>query len=118
MKNDAGREKKRRYTFQSELKLRRSEEFKTVMKKGRKRVFPNFVVFLSLNGFSHLRLGVTVSKSIGNAHVRNRIKRLIREYFRLHQHDYKNGVDIVVIARKGASQVNYAMIKDELAPLI
>lgn len=111
-------ETKRRYTFKAELRLKKSEEFKRVMKNGRKIVFPNFVVFLLHNGLSHIRLGITVSKSTGKAHVRNRIKRLIREYYRLHQHDFKNGLDIVVIARKGASQMNYAMIEKELSPLI
>jgi ribonuclease P protein component len=117
MKNDAGSTEKRRYTFPSELRLKKSEEFKNVMKKGKKRVLPNFVVFLLLNGLSHPRLGITVSKSIGKAHIRNRVKRLIREYFRLHQHNYKHGFDIVVIARKGAEKLNYAMVKNELGPL-
>ncbi len=118
MKNDASRAEKRRYTFPSKLRLRKSEEFKMVIEKGKKRVFSNFIVFLLPNGLSHPRLGVTVSKRIGKAHTRNRIKRLIREYFRLHQHEYKSSMDIVIIARKGAHGLDYRAVNDELAPLI
>lgn len=118
MRNNAKREQKRRYTFPSELRLRKSEEFKMVIETGKKRVFPNFVVFLRSNELSHPRLGITISKNIGKAHTRNRIKRLLREYFRLHQNDYKNNMDIVIIARKGASELDYKAVNKELSPLI
>lgn len=114
MKNDAGKEEKRRYKFPQEFRLKKSEEFRTVIEKGKKRVFPNFVVFFLPNGLNHLRLGITVSKSIGKAHVRNRIKRLLREYFRLNQYEYRRGVDIVVIARKGAGEAKFSAVKQEL----
>ncbi len=114
----AGKAEKRRYTFPSKLRLRKSEEFKMVIEKGKKRVFSNFIVFLLPNGLSHPRLGVTVSKKIGKAYIRNRIKRLVREYFRLHQHEYKNNMDIVIVARKSASGLDYKAVNKELAPLI
>lgn len=118
MKNDAPIEEKRRYTFPSRLRLRKSEEFKKVMEKGKKIILPNFIVFILENGLPYPRLGLTVSKRVGKAHVRNRIKRLVREFFRLHQYNFKKGVDLVVVAKKRAKGINYHETVEELSEIL
>jgi ribonuclease P protein component len=63
---------------------------------------------------SHSRLGVTVSSQVGNAVIRNRIKRLVREIFRHLRSVLVDPVDVVIIARRGADQVTHAQAADEI----
>jgi len=57
------------------------------------------------NSLAENRLGVSVSRKVGNSVVRSRIKRLIKEQYRLHAHLFKTGYDIVVVARAAASEL-------------
>ena len=63
------------------------------------------------------RLGISVSKKVGNSVVRHRITRLVRESYRLHENIFNSGLDIVVVARKSASTVKYAEIESALLHL-
>jgi len=63
------------------------------------------------------RLGISVSKKVGNSIVRHRITRLIRESFRLQSGKFLNGYDIVVIARTNAKGVTYSEIESALLHL-
>jgi ribonuclease P protein component len=57
------------------------------------------VIFAKPNDLPHPRLGISIGRPVGTAVVRNRIKRLLRESFRLMQHDWPRGYDVVVIVR-------------------
>ncbi|MDF2589217.1 MAG: ribonuclease protein component [Anaerocolumna sp.] len=59
------------------------------------------------NNINHNRLGISVSKKVGNSVVRHRLTRLIRESYRLNEDMFNSGLDIVVIARVGAKGKNY-----------
>jgi ribonuclease P protein component len=63
------------------------------------------------------RLGITASKRVGNAVVRNRMKRAVREWFRHHQGDLERCVDIVVIVRREATMLERNAIDEELSSL-
>ena len=97
-------------------RIKTSAEFKQVFDFGSKVVRAPFVVFLKKNHKKHTRLGLVVSKKIGNAVVRNKIKRRLREVFRdvinkkcLLNHE---GFDVVVIARNRAKKSTYTQLHD------
>ncbi len=79
--------------------LTRKKEFERVFNEG--RVFKNneVVLYIIPNELQHSRLGLVVSKKVGNAPRRNRAKRLLREAYRLNKHLLKTHVDIIAIPR-------------------
>jgi len=66
------------------------------------------------NGLGRSRLGITASRKVGGAVVRNRVKRLIREVFRLHKEIFPRGCDIVISAGKSAGDLDFRKVREEL----
>lgn len=90
---------KRSYRFGRALKLGGSREFEAVYAPRIKKSQGPLTLFGIPNDLGHLRLGLSVPRRVGNAVMRNRIKRLLREAFRLCQHDWPRGYDVVVVVR-------------------
>lgn len=107
-----------RYAFPKQLRLRESREFQRVSQGGTRRHSPSFIVVVLFRSNSLTRLGLTVSRKVGGAVQRNRIKRLVREFFRIHCGQLPTGVDISIIAKKGAADLSYTRICDELGFLV
>ena len=103
-----------RETFPKSARLRKRPEFVSLSRTGKKVHSPNFIVISKNNERGESRLGITVSGKVGNAVVRNRIKRVVREFFRRQRHDWLPASDIVVIARKGAASLRADLIVQEL----
>jgi ribonuclease P protein component len=98
-----------------DLRLRRRHEFLTVQRQGRRRQSPNFVVaYLDQSSPGASRFGFSVSRRVGNAVVRNRVKRRLREFVRLHRRHLPQARDFVVIAKPGAAKLGYAELVAEL----
>jgi len=74
-------------------------------------------MYISKNQLVNNRLGISVSKKVGNSVVRHRVTRLIRESYRLNEQSFKIGFDIVVIAREQARESSYAEIEDAIIHL-
>jgi ribonuclease P protein component len=89
-------------TFPRKLRLRSQAEFDWVYKAKVFAADDVLVINARINDLPHPRLGLSVSKKVGNAVVRNRWKRLIREAFRLSQHELPAGIDLVARPQKGA----------------
>ncbi len=85
-------------------RVRRRREFLAVQERGKRLYARELVVLAVPSGAGHPRIGITVSSRVGNAVVRNRIKRWVREAFRAVAAELPP-VDLVVIARSGAEQV-------------
>lgn len=82
--------------------LKKNEDFRTVFRTGRSFANRCFVMYVLKKEESGIRVGISVSKKIGNSVVRHRITRVVREVFRLYGSVFNSGLDIVVIARTGA----------------
>jgi len=87
-----------RFPRREKLSLKR--DFDRVFAEGRSTADDNIVVYVLQTQLGHPRLGLAVGKGIGKAVARNRVKRLIREAYRLNRDSLPESADIVVIARK------------------
>lgn len=98
--------------------LKSNYDFKRVYDA--KKSFANrlLVVYVLENGTDTNRIGVSVSKKVGNSIVRHRLARLIRESFRLHADEVLVGFDIVIIARVGMKGKNYFETESALMHLL
>ncbi len=96
-------------------RLRKNEDFQKVFRQGKSFANRQFVVyFIPSNGLNHFRIGISVSKKLGNAVTRNRMKRLIREAIRSKLHRFYTDADIVVIVRKPAVDMDFHQINRSL----
>jgi len=97
------------------MRLRKNEEFQLVFKQGKSFANRQFVVYVLKNAErKYSRLGLSVSKKMGNAVMRNRIKRLIKEIFRELGDRLEAGNDYIVISRKPVRTMEYSDMKDSL----
>ncbi len=98
--------------------LKKNSDFKRIYSK--KKSFANrlLVMYIAENGTDTIRLGVSVSKKVGNSIVRHRLARLIREAFRLNSDYVKKGTDIIVIARADLKDKNYNETESALVHLL
>ena len=88
-----------RYTFPRSRRLGGGRHYDRVFDAGVKAPRGPILAFARPNGLPHPCLGMSVSRRVGSAAVRNRIKRLLREAFRFHQHDLPLGYDLVLVIR-------------------
>ena len=103
--------------FPKQYRLLRRLDFQRVYKQGQRRSASLCTVFYQPNGLAETRLGITVPKRLGTAVLRNRIKRRIREVFRLHRQELPGGWDIVLNPRPGAATAAYPVLERELLRL-
>lgn len=105
--------------YPREARLLRRTEFDAVYREGRRRSGRHFTVFLRPNGLDRSRFGVSVKRQLGTAVVRNRIRRRIREIFRVHrQQAIPAGYDVVVHPRAAVATAEFAALEKELVQLI
>ena len=91
--------------------VKQNGDFRRIYRRGRSAVAGGVVVYCLKNRQGMSRLGVTVSTKLGHAVVRNRVRRRIREIFRLSQGKMKQGYDIIVVARTRAAHADYWELK-------
>ena len=97
--------------------LKKNEDFRKCYRTGRSYVDRDLVLYVCGNGLTRNRIGISVSKKVGNSVVRHRITRLIRESYRLHEQMFNSGLDMVVVARSRARDADYHRVEDALLKL-
>ena len=97
------------------LKLNRG--FRRLYQKGKSAVDPFLAVYCRKNRLGFSRLGLTVGTKVGHAVVRNRVRRRLRESYRVHEDRFRPGYDIVVVARGRAAGARYAQLERSLLRL-
>lgn len=98
--------------------IKKNELFREIYSTGKSYANKNLVMYMKKNNTKNNRLGISVSKKVGNSVVRHRITRLIRESYRLKERSILDGLDIVVVARIGARGKNYFEIEGSLLHLM
>lgn len=106
------------FSLGKDEKLLNSREFKRVIRKGESQSTEHFEIFIFPNQIKKQRLGITTSRKIGTAVKRNRIKRLLREFFRLNKDYLPASSDTLFIAKSGADRLNYSGLCEELTILL
>lgn len=97
--------------------LKKYKDFSLVYKEEKSFANKYLVMYIRENGSEKNRLGISVSKKVGNSVVRHRLTRLIRESYRLQEERFRCGIDIVVIARASAKGRTYQEVESALIHL-
>ena len=97
--------------------LKKNKDFQQVYRHGTSKANRYLVMYVLDNQYMKNRLGISVSKKVGNSVVRHRLTRLIRESYRLNEMEFDNSLDIVVVARPQAKDRSYQEIESALMHL-
>jgi len=103
-----------KFSFTKRERLLKRGDFVNLNRLGKRQNTTHFTVIYRRNDLGINRLGITASKKIGKSVKRNRVKRLIREFFRLNKYHFPQGYDLVIIPYKGADGLIYSELQEEL----
>ena len=101
--------------FSKSLKL--NHLFRRLYQKGKSAANKYLVIYCRRNGSQENRIGYTVSSKLGHAVVRNRVRRRLREIYRLHESQFRPGWDLVVVARSRAVEAPFGKLTESFMSL-
>ncbi len=101
-----------------ERRIKRRRDFLRIQGRGDRRYGRRFIYYFRGSPTGQTRIGITVSKKVGGAVVRNRIKRWVREAFRHHPEVFERPLDLVLIAKRGVDDFNFATIEEEFTYVV
>lgn len=97
--------------------LKKNKDFQNVYRNGKSYADKYLVMYVLENGLESNRIGISVSKKVGNSVVRHHLTRLIRESYRLNSNMFNSSLDIVVVVRTTARDENYHSLESALMHL-
>lgn len=100
------------------VSMKENHLFRRLYAKGKSAAGPTLAVYVRRNGSARNRLGLTVGTKVGKAVRRNKVRRRIREAYRIHEDRLLPGFDVVVVARTRAAHAPYAMVERDLLRLL
>jgi ribonuclease P protein component len=103
------------FSFPPKKRLHTSRDYAAVWRDGRKYHTPHLIVIVAPGSSPDIRLGMTVSRKVGNAVCRNQIKRWIREFFRHRSWDSLPPVDINIVVKRHAGSIAHDELDQELS---
>lgn len=99
------------------ISLKKNSYFKNVYNLGKSQANRYLVMYVIENGLKINRIGISVSKKVGNSVIRHHVTRLVRESYRLNEDHFKTGYDIVIIGRVSSRSLNYFDIEKSILKL-
>ncbi len=97
--------------------LKKNADFQKVYRRGKSKANRYLVMYVMDNNMEKNRLGISVSKKVGNSVVRHHLTRLIREIYRLHEEEFNIGLDFAVVVRPSAKDIDYHTMESALLHL-
>ena len=94
--------------------LKKNSDFRAVYSGGRSRANHSVVMYVMPNGTEGNRLGISVSKKVGNSVVRHHLARLVREIYRLNESRFVKGIDLIVVLRVGTADISYHKLESAI----
>ena len=109
----------KKYLFTFKEKLRNKSDFNFLLRNGQKIISDNFIIYFCSNDFPYNRVAISIKRKVANSVKRNRMKRLLREFFRLNKNNviFEDSYDFLLIARKDFSSLKLEKISEELLSL-
>jgi ribonuclease P protein component len=105
-------------SFPREERIRLRADYQRIFQKGKARKAEHFRIYICPNRLPYGRLGISVGKRVGGAVIRNRLKRLVREFFRLNKSLFPGSSDVVIVPQPGAANLGFWKLADELKGIL
>ncbi|MBQ8003936.1 MAG: ribonuclease P protein component [Oscillospiraceae bacterium] len=99
------------------VSIKLNRDFRFLYKRGKSAVSPVLAVYAKKTKNTSNRIGITVSTKVGKAVVRNRVRRRIREAYRINEGRFIDGCDVIIVARVRAASVSFNDIEENLLRL-
>ena len=96
--------------------IKKNQDFQRIIKNNKSIVSKEFIIYLEKNNNSIYHFGISVSKKLGNAVVRNKLKRQVKSI--IDKKDYQNTFNCIIILRKGVLKINYWEMQNALFKII
>ncbi|WFA08316.1 ribonuclease P protein component [Tissierella sp. Yu-01] len=104
--------------MEKRYRLRKNLEFRKVYNNGKNFWNRNLVLYIRKNDLEETRLGLTITKKVGNAVVRNKIRRRLKEIYRLNLYRVKDGYDLIIIPKKNVVDISYKELESALIHIL
>lgn len=98
--------------------LKTNEEFKKVYKEGKNYWNRNLILYIKGNDLEYNRIGYSITKKVGNSVVRNRVRRRLKEIYRLNADGFKSGYDMIIIPKNNTRDISYRELESAMLHIL